>query len=99
MNRCRQRSPDLAIRRGVRLPPWLLQVVVSLFLGIHPVQAEVSPTTTVVVINAASPASGQVARRWIALRHIAEDHVVALDGVPTAQRMSLADFRRLILEP
>ncbi len=61
--------------------------------------AEVSSATTVVVINAASPASEQVARRWIALRHIADDHVVVLDGVPTAQRISLADFRRLILEP
>lgn len=78
-------------------PPCLLLVV--LLLGAPLVHAEVSPATTVVVINRASPASEQVARRWAALRHIAEDHVVVLDGVPIAQRMSLADFRRLILEP
>lgn len=76
-----------------------LQALVVLCLGITLAQAEVSPATTVVVINRASPASEQVARRWVALRHIAEEHVVVLDDVPTAQRMSLADFRRLILDP
>ena len=72
----------------------LLAILVTALHGV-----EVGPATTVVVINHASPASEQVARHWMRLRHIPDDHAVVLDGVPTAQRMSVADFRRLVLDP
>ena len=59
----------------------------------------VSVDSTVVVINAASPASAQVARAWMRLRGIADDRAVVLDGVPVQPQMPLADFRRLVLDP
>ncbi|HEX3132084.1 MAG TPA: hypothetical protein VHX44_00710, partial [Planctomycetota bacterium] len=74
-------------------------ITLALILGIRVAHAEVSPATTVVVINAASPASAQVARRWMELRHVPADHAVMLDEVPTAQRMALVDFRRMVLDP
>lgn len=74
-------------------------ILLTLALGLGVAHAEVSPASTVVVINAASPASAQVARSWMELRHIPADHAVVLDGVPTTHRMILADFRRLVLEP
>ncbi|MBA3697490.1 MAG: hypothetical protein H0W78_01295 [Planctomycetes bacterium] len=61
--------------------------------------AEVSPATTVVVINAASPASERVARHWMALRKIPDAQAVVLTGVPVAHRVTLDEFRRLILAP
>jgi hypothetical protein len=59
----------------------------------------VTAAATVVVINRASPASAQVARAWMTLRGLRDDQAVELDGVPLAQHLSLADFRRLVLEP
>lgn len=74
-------------------------VILTLLLGVNLAQAEVSSATTVVVINRASPASEQVARAWMRLRGITDEQAVVLDGVPLDQRISVADFRRLILEP
>ncbi|MBA3938892.1 MAG: hypothetical protein H0X38_15700 [Planctomycetes bacterium] len=64
-----------------------------------PVPPTVTPATTVVVINHASLASAQVAHAWMTLRGIPDGQAVELDGVPTAQHMPLADFRRLVLDP
>jgi hypothetical protein len=63
------------------------------------VHAEMGPAETVVVINRASPASAEVAHRWCALRKVPADQIIELDGIPLTTRISLEDFRRLILTP
>ncbi len=65
----------------------------------EPAPPTVTPASTIVVINHASLASAQVAHAWMALRGIPMDQAVELDGVPTTQRIAVADFRRLVLEP
>lgn len=73
-------------------------LLLLLLMGL-PLQAEVSSATTVVVINAASPASERIARHWMTLRRIPPEHAVVLKDVPLTHNITLADFRRLILDP
>ncbi len=61
--------------------------------------AEVGPDGTAVVINGDSPASGVIAREWMRLRGIADDHAVVLSGLPAGHLIALADFRTRILVP
>lgn len=89
------------LRDAFRVIPlaFLLVAFVARVGGVEANPAAIGPATTVVVINGASVASAQVARAWMRLRGIADDRAVVLDGVPTDQRMPLADFRRLVLDP
>lgn len=57
------------------------------------------PETTLLVVNARSPASLQVANTYIALRQLPDHHVVWLEGVPTGDTIDVATFRKQILEP
>ena len=59
----------------------------------------VSPDSTVVVINGASPASALVARAWMERRGLEAERAVVLSDVPLVHRITLADFQRLILLP
>ena len=84
----------------IRVTHGLMMVLLATVLA----GAEVAATPlagehTVVVINGTSAASAQVARAWMRRRGVADDRAVVLEGVPLAQRMPLADFRRLILAP
>ena len=77
---------------------WFLLAILTAVVG-GAETTTVSGASTVVVINGASAASAQVARAWMRLRGIADDRTVVLDGVPLQSQMSLADFRRLVLDP
>ncbi len=61
--------------------------------------AEVSAATTVVVINGASAGSAQVAHAWMRLRGLADDQAVVLSDVPLVERITMAQFRQVILAP
>lgn len=71
--------------------------VLLLLLAVLLIGAEVGPDGTVVVINGDSPASDGVARLWMRLRGIPEDHAVILRGLPAGHLIPLADFRERIL--
>lgn len=57
------------------------------------------PETTLLVVNADSPASLQVANTWIRLRDIPEHHVVWLEGLPAGDTIAVEAFRRQVLAP
>src|SRR5690606_36425847 len=57
------------------------------------------PETTLLVVNADSPASLQVANTWIRLRDIPEQHVLWLDGLPAGDTIDVEAFRRQVLGP
>lgn len=57
------------------------------------------PETSLLVVNAASPASLQVANTWIRLRDIPEHHVLWLDGLPAGDTIDVEAFRRQVLAP
>lgn len=57
------------------------------------------PETTLLVVNADSPASLQVANAWIRLRELPEHHVLWLKGLPAGDTISVEDFRRRVLAP
>lgn len=57
------------------------------------------PETTLLVVNADSPASLQVANTWIGLRDLPERHVLWLKGLPAGDTISVEDFRRSVLAP
>jgi len=74
-------------------------VLLALAASALAVEDTVSPANTVVVINAASPASDKVAREWMHLRGIPDAQALVLKEVPVAHSMPLADFRKLVLDP
>ena len=78
----------------LRLPTVLLVLMSALLSAV-----EVSSANTVVVINGASTGSAQVARAWMRLRGVADEQAITLPGVPSDERITVADFRRLILDP
>ncbi len=57
------------------------------------------PETSLLVVNAASPASLQVANTWIRLRDIPEHHVLWLEGLPAGDTIDVEAFRRQVLAP
>ncbi len=76
--------------------------VISLLLGLlsaHPVQAGGSPETTLVVVNADSVESRQVANHYVALRDIPRTNVAWLDQVPASPRIDIKAFREQIWKP
>lgn len=63
------------------------------------VSAGGSPETTLVVVNADSPASLQIANAYIKLRDIPPSHVVRLQRVPIQGRIDIETFRERIWKP
>ncbi len=57
------------------------------------------PETTLLVVNADSPASLQVANTWIRLRDLPERHVLWLEGLPPGDTIDVEAFRRRVLAP
>lgn len=57
------------------------------------------PETSLLVVNADSPASLQVANTWIRLRDIPEHHVVWLEGLPAGDTIDVEAFRHQVLAP
>jgi len=53
----------------------------------------------VVVVNGNSLNSRTLANHYIYLRKIPSSNVIVLDGVPDSEKTTLADFRKLILQP
>ncbi len=63
------------------------------------VMAGGGPETSLLVVNAASPASLQVANTWIQLRDIPEHHVLWLEGLPAGDTIDVEVFRQRVLAP
>ncbi|MDH3592924.1 MAG: tetratricopeptide repeat protein, partial [Planctomycetota bacterium] len=57
-----------------------------------PVLAGGGPETTLVVVNAKSPVSQLIAREYAQLRDIPDNHVLALDGVPGKDVVTIDEF-------
>lgn len=57
------------------------------------------PENTVVVVNADSWASRLLANEYAHVRGIPPSHVIDLPGLPSFERLSVDEFRRLILTP
>ncbi|MDA3963240.1 MAG: hypothetical protein PF961_20845 [Planctomycetota bacterium] len=76
-----------------------LPTIALLLLCLLPLSAAVDASTTAVVINAESEASVAIAARWMALRGIPEAQAIRLSAIPAGHRISLADFKGLILDP
>ncbi len=61
--------------------------------------ASIGPENVMVVVNDDSDGSRTLANHYVHLRQIPTRNVVLLKGVPTANRISIAQFRSNILEP
>ena len=57
------------------------------------------PETTLLVVNARSPASLEVANRWASARGLPESHVVWIDDVPNLHWIGLDEFLEVIWKP
>lgn len=77
----------------------LLRLCWGLVVPLATAHAGGDPETTLLVVNADSPASLQVANAWIRLRELPEHHVVWLKGLPAGDTISVEDFRRRVLAP
>lgn len=74
----------------------------SLLLGVMQataVKAGGGPETTLVVVNADSPASLQIADAYVRLRDIPASHVLQLRGIPTQGTIDIETFRERIWKP
>jgi uncharacterized protein (TIGR03790 family) len=63
------------------------------------VRAGGGPETTLVVVNADSPTSLQIANAYTKLRDIPQSHLVRLQGVPTGGTIDIETFRERIWKP
>lgn len=61
--------------------------------------AGVGPEHVIVVVNGASPESRTVANHYIELRDIPETNIIVLDSVPDQLKITLDEFKSLILLP
>jgi len=57
------------------------------------------PESAVLVVNADSASSKMLANHYIAMRKIPSLNVIYLNGIPAQESISLAKFKKLILEP
>ncbi len=79
-----------------------LYAILALFshlLLASPILAGGGPETTLVVVNANSPISRQVANEYVALRDIPDHHVVYLDEIPSLGVITLDQFKERIWAP
>lgn len=83
--------------RRWRIGWWAVAVLGGLFAPA--VMAGGGPETSLLVVNAGSPASLQVANTWIRQRAIPEHHVLWLDGLPAGDTIDVETFRRQVLAP
>ena len=92
-------DPDTVL---AHLRVWLHLTVLSLLIWLcsagH-VLAGGSPETTLVVVNANSIESRQIANYYVALRDIPATNVVWLDGVPASPNIDIKTFRERIWKP
>ena len=77
----------------------LFRICLGLVVPLAAANAGGGPETTLLVVNADSPASLQVANTWIRLRDIPEQHVLWLDGLPAGDTIDVEAFRRQVLGP
>lgn len=64
-----------------------------------PAHADIGPENTVVVVNAMDVDSMTVANHYVEFRQIPSLNVIELAAVPTGNRISLEQFKTLILQP
>jgi len=84
----------------MRLVNWpVVWALIAGIAGACDARAGGSAETTLVVINAASPISLQVANEYARLRGIPDTHLVRLSDVPSFGALPVADFRRKALAP
>lgn len=74
-------------------------VIVGLFCLPPACRAGVGPEHVILVVNGQSSDSRTVANHYIDLRSIPETNVIVLDGVPAKLKISLDEFKTLILLP
>ena len=77
----------------------LILVLVGVVGATRLVEAGLSPTEVVVVVNGASLRSRAVANYYVTLRNIPSKNVIVLDSVPNSESTSVAEFRERILRP
>jgi hypothetical protein len=80
--------------RRLTLPGLLLGLTLS-----FPVFSGGGPETTLVVVNAASPLSLEIANEYVNLRQIPPTHVLFLQNVPYLRHIDLKQFRQRIWQP
>ena len=97
------RRPLLPLRvpslRGAAALRLFLCVLGLLCVLASPCFAGGGPETVLLVVNADSPASLQVANHYVALRDIPRTHVCALHGVPNLMVIDVDTFRERIWQP
>ena len=76
----------------------LLTLLIA-WLGIAPAWSGGGPETTLLVVNADSAISREVAQEYIRLRELPERQVVWLEDVPPKETIDVATFRARILRP
>ncbi len=84
---------------GVVKPIYLIVLLILLFGGNQHARADIGPENTLVVINQGDLGSRTVANHYIDLRDIPTINVIQLQGVPQTNRITLAQFKLLILDP
>ena len=83
----------------LRLAHATLLAFVAFLFCVAPAHAGGGPETVLVVVNAESPASVEVANAYATLRDIPPTHVFHLEGVPHQPVIDIATFRERILKP
>lgn len=77
----------------------LLRTFWGLVVPLAVANAGGGPETTLLVVNADSPLSLQVANTWMRMRDLPEHHVLWLEGLPAGDTIAVEDFRRQVLAP
>lgn len=91
-----------AVRPHVLSSVGLFRLAVGLLFLLAPVVPAwggLASSDVVVVVNGGSLNSRTLANYYIYLRKIPSSNVIVLDGVPDSEKTTLADFRKLILQP
>jgi hypothetical protein len=73
-------------------------IILSLLLAV-PALAGGGPENAVVIVNADNADSVTVAQQYVALRQIPPCHVISLSGVPAEPKITVQQFREVILGP